>query len=101
MTDPTCPMTSKAVVDRYFLEHRAKLLDLAAFLDRVDRADADGIQGEDFRVAAMRRAIAELAGEGPGRTRRIHEVFSDQSIEPIDKAPMQGALGAFDPEQAG
>ncbi len=24
------------VVDQYFLEHRAKLLDLAAFLDRVD-----------------------------------------------------------------
>ena len=88
MTDSTCPMTSKAVVDRYFLEHRAKLLDLAAFLDRVDRAGADGDGTEDFRVAAMRRAIAELAKDGAGRARRIHEVFSDQSTEPIDKAPI-------------
>ena len=94
-------MTSKAVIDRYFLEHRAKLLDLAAFLDRIDRADASGEGREDFRVAAIHRAIEELAKDGPGRARRIQEVFSDQSTEPIEKAPMQGALGAFDPEQAG
>ncbi len=100
MTDSTCPMTAKAVVDRYFLEHRAKLLDLAAFLDRIDRAEGDGQGREDFRVAAFRQAIAELSKDGPGRARRIQEVFSDQSTQPIEKAPMQGALGAFDPELA-
>ena len=30
------PLTRTQVVDLYFLEHRAKLLDLAAFLDRCD-----------------------------------------------------------------
>ena len=33
----SCPMSRSAVIDAYFLEHRAKLIDLAAFLDRVDR----------------------------------------------------------------
>ena len=32
-------LTKGQVLDRYFLEHRAKLIDIAAFLDRVDRAE--------------------------------------------------------------
>ena len=44
VTNPTPttppPIGPGAVVDRYFLEHRAKALDIAAFLDRVDRASA-------------------------------------------------------------
>ena len=31
-------MTRQQVLDLYFMENRAKLIDLAAFLDRVDRA---------------------------------------------------------------
>ena len=38
MPASTCPLTGPQVVDLYFMEHRAKLLDLAAFLDRLDRA---------------------------------------------------------------
>lgn len=95
----TCPIPRDAVIDRYFLEHRAKLLDVAAFLDRIDRAsestpgsgaDAD----EDFRVEAMRRAITLLSDGDPQRTRRILELFSDHTDQPIDKAPMKGATGA-------
>ena len=92
-------MNAEAVVDRYFLEHRAKLIDLAAFLDRVDRAGSDGAPSQDFRVIAMHEAIKELMKDGPGRARRIQEVFSDHSTDPIDKAPMKGAFGAFDPNQ--
>ena len=95
-----CPMSSTAIVDRYFLEHRAKLIDLAAFLDRVDRAEGSSKSEPDFRIAAMRQAINELNTEEPGRARRVQEIFSDQSTEPIDKAPMKGALGAFNPEEA-
>ncbi|MFI4859880.1 MAG: hypothetical protein ACIAXF_04265, partial [Phycisphaerales bacterium JB063] len=53
----TCPLPRDGVVDRYFMEHRAKLLDLAAFLDRLDRSEAPDDAGEDFRVEAMQRAI--------------------------------------------
>ncbi|HMN96093.1 MAG TPA: hypothetical protein PKC43_01330 [Phycisphaerales bacterium] len=89
----TCPVPRSKVVELYFLEHRAKLLDLAAFLDRLDRAE-DDTAGDDFRVAALRRAAGILVDGVPDRARRILELFSDRSTEPIARAPMKGALGA-------
>jgi hypothetical protein len=96
-------MPRSKVIERYFLEHRAKLIDVAAFLDRLDRAaDEDerpgtrgGVTEEDFRVAAFRRAVVILQEERPDRVRRIMEFFSDPTSEPIEAAPMQGALGAY------
>ncbi|MEM9065625.1 MAG: hypothetical protein AAGB51_09075 [Planctomycetota bacterium] len=88
---PTSPQISKhEVLDRYFLEHRAKLIDIAAFLDRLDRAEG----AEDFRAAAFRDALAKLAGAN--RAREILTVLSDPSTEPIDQATTQGASGAHD-----
>ena len=96
-TPPTdaAPATREAVVDRYFLEHRAKLLDLAAFLDRCERAEGD----DDFRVQAMREAVELLIDGQPNRTRRILEHLSDLSIELLDHAPGKGATGAPPPPQ--
>jgi hypothetical protein len=89
-------------VDRYFLEHRAKVIDVAAFLDRVDRAtpDADD-RGEDFRIRSLRGAIAILLdGEGD-RAKRVLDLLSDPSSDPIDTAPMKGATGAWEGFTAG
>src|SRR5438045_2514317 len=45
-------MNRQQLLDLYFLEARAKLIDLAAFFDRLDQS-----QGEaDFRLGASRRA---------------------------------------------
>ena len=33
----SCPLTQRQLIDEYFMEHRTKVLDLAAFLDRLDR----------------------------------------------------------------
>lgn len=88
-------MPRDKVVDRYFLEHRAKLLDVAAFLDRVDRSDAPADSDEDFRVQALQRAIALLIDEKGDRAKRVLELFSDPTESPIDKAPMKGADGAY------
>ena len=99
MTTPAerCPVPPDEVIGRYFLEHRAKLLDIAAFLDRVERA---GGSGDDFRIRAMHRAIEQLGVTGHDRARRIQEVFSDPTLNPGDAAPMKGALGAHDPGSA-
>jgi len=94
---PTCPMPRDQVVDRYFMEHRAKLLDVAAFLDRVDRSMAATDEDEDFRVEAMQRAIALLIDEKGERAKRVLELFSDPTETPIEKAPMKGADGAYKP----
>ena len=48
----------------------------------------------------MHRAIDQLGVKGHDRARRIQEIFSDPSLEPVDAAPMKGALGAHDPESA-
>ena len=95
---PALPLARESVIDRYFLEHRAKVLDVAAFLDRVDRAKPAGgvASGDDFRLRSLRGAIAVLIDGEPERARRILELLSDPSSEPIDKAPMKGAKGAWE-----
>ncbi|MEY4832114.1 MAG: hypothetical protein RL527_327 [Planctomycetota bacterium] len=87
------PLTKQAVADLYFLEHRAKVLDLAAFLDRFDRAGEPG--GSDFRVEALKAALGLVLDGQPDRAKRVLELWSDRSMEPIDRAPMKGALGAM------
>lgn len=91
---PTCPAPRSKVIELYFLEHRAKLIDIASFLDRVDRAPAEGHE-TDFRVEAFRRALAILDDGEPERARRILELLSDHSTAPIESAAgMKGAFGA-------
>jgi len=88
------PITKRAVVDRYFLEHRAKVIDIAAFLDRVDRAQGEGASTEDYRRKALEACCAILTDGKPDRARRVLELLSDHTTEPIAKAPMKGATGA-------
>lgn len=92
---PACPAHRDAIIDTYFLEHRAKLIDIAAFLDRIDRADPDSSSAEDFRTSAFRRALAVLIDGQGQRAKRVQEVFSDPSTEPIQAAGVQGAYGAY------
>ena len=93
---PVPPITRQQAIDLYFMEHRGKLLDIAAFLDRIDRAaPMPGAPAQpDHRMIALSRAIGILAQPGPDRTRRILELWSDQSTEPIAAAGMKGATGA-------
>jgi len=86
------PIAKRAVIDRYFLEHRAKVIDIAAFLDRIDRAQGEG--ADDFRRTALEACCAILTDGKPDRARRVLELLSDHTTEPIAKAPMKGATGA-------
>lgn len=87
--------TSRQVVDRYFLEHRAKLIDLAAFLDRIDRAaDARGAES-DFRIAAFFKAIDVLCDGRTDRAGRILAIFSDNTAALTQSAGnIKSATGA-------
>jgi hypothetical protein len=78
------------LVDLGFMDARSKLIDLAAFLDRVQRAGQEG----DFRVNALKEAIGCLDGADPGRAREVLLRFSDLTTEPIERATVQGAVGA-------
>ena len=85
------PPTSVNLVDLGFMDSRSKLIDLAAFLDRVQKAGQDG----DFRVQALRNALTLLSQDKPQRAKDVLLSFSDPSTEPIAQATMQGAIGAF------
>lgn len=95
MASDSCPLDYAAIVESYFLEHRAKLIDLAAFLDRLERASDVNTSSTDFRVDALHKAIALLDdGEG-NRAKRVLELFSDMSTDlPQSNEGMKGALGA-------
>jgi hypothetical protein len=67
------------------------LIDLAAFLDRVERADGQ----DDFRMKALRLAISELSTGGKEKANSVLLTFSDPSAEPISKATTKAACGAF------
>jgi hypothetical protein len=92
----SCPLTRSQVVDLYYLEHRARAIDIAAFLDRVDRAQPDGKPEPDFRIAALKRALQLLSDGQPQRARRVLLSLSDPTSEPIASAAgMKGAAGAW------
>jgi len=83
-------MTRQQVLDLYFLDARHKLVELAAFLDRVERADGK----DDFRLKAFRAALEKLSGPKKQKAKNVLLAFSDMSAKPIDKAPGKGAVGA-------
>lgn len=85
-------MNKVSLVDHGFMDARSKLLDVAAFLDRVERHG----QADDFRVQALREALPHLLA-GPGRVKAILEALSDPTTEPIPAATTQGACGAWQP----
>lgn len=90
----TCPMSRTEVVNAYFMEHRAKLIDLAAFLDRLDRSapDSDKI---DFREAAFLQALGILTDGDGHRAKRVLAMLSDHTTEmPQSAEGMKGASGA-------
>lgn len=84
-------MTRQQVLDLYFMENRAKLIDLAAFLDRVDRATGD----VDFRLDAFKQAMRELSDGQSERAKKVLLALSDPTTEPIEQAPGKGAVGAW------
>lgn len=69
-------MASAAALDAYFFEARAKLLDLAAILDRIGRGTGAAEAVKDPRLAKVRQAIEVLRDESGGRAERIQQIFS-------------------------
>jgi hypothetical protein len=67
------PLTAADALDRYFLEARSKVLDVAAILDRIDRG---GPAPNDPRLGKLQQALALLQTKGDVRAQRVQELFS-------------------------
>jgi hypothetical protein len=94
-----CPMNTRQLVDEYFIENRHRLLDIAAFLDRLDRSSDGQDPGQDFRMRAFHDSLRELLSAEPGRTERVHMIMSDPTTEPRQHLDRKGAYGAYNPGQ--
>ena len=94
-------MKRSTITDLYFMEARSKLIDLAAFLDRVERSEGN----DDHRLRAFRRALQQLAAraEDSDSGSVIHRhraeetllAFSDPTREPAVQAGGKAATGAW------
>jgi hypothetical protein len=94
--DVVCPLNRRQLMDEYFIENRTKLLDIAAFLDRLERAGNESTPA-DFRMEALRQAFGVLNSATESRVMQIQMIFSDPTTEPRQKLDQKGAKGAFDP----
>jgi hypothetical protein len=83
------------VLDRDFFEIRCKILEIAASLDRIDRAPAHHGDHPDPRVGQVRQALDALREPGPDRAETIQLIFSLA----YDSA-WQRNLGVARPERA-
>jgi hypothetical protein len=84
-------MNRQQLLDLYYLDARSRLIDLAAFLDRLDAAHGEA----DFRLTAFRAALAHLQGQDLPRTEAVLRTLSDPTTEPISAATTQSACGAW------
>jgi hypothetical protein len=84
-------MTRQQILDLYFMDARSKLIDIAAFMDRVERSDGNA----DFRLDALTAALSELEKGGADRAKRVLLSLSDPTADPIPVAPGKGAIGAW------
>ena len=83
-------MKRQQVLDLYFLDARGKLIEIAAFLDRVERAKGR----EDFRLTAFRAALAKANGRGKSKAKTVLMTLSDKTSKPILAATTKAACGA-------
>jgi hypothetical protein len=84
-------MNRQQLLDLYFLDARAKLIDIAALLDRLDLAQGQA----DFRLDAFTHALGELQRGDARRAERVLLSLSDPTSEPIPVAQSKAACGAW------
>ena len=94
------PLSSVELVDEYFIENRNRIIEVAAFLDRLDRADP-AVARSDYRVRALADAIAVLSSSSPTRVQDIQLLLSDPTTDPRPALDRKGALGAWRGSEGG
>ena len=70
------PLPAPTALDAYFLDARCRLLDIAAFLDRIDRGESGPSVATDPRLTKIQRALAVLMEQPSQRAEAIQQIFS-------------------------
>ena len=69
-------MNAQQILDREFLEIRAKILEIAASLDRIDRADGSVQDSAERKLVAQ--GIDILSSDSVDRAEQVQMLFSRQ-----------------------
>ncbi len=72
----TIPLSAGEVLDREFLQMRAKLLEVAASFDRMTRAKGD--TANDLRIERLRAAMRIILDQSDERAEQLQLLFSHQ-----------------------
>ena len=96
MAPPYQKMNATEILELYFIENRARLLDIASFLDRIDRYEGAEAAKDDYRYQAFVHALELLRSSGAERTVAIQLSFSDPTVEPLESALGLKAFGAWE-----
>ena len=90
------PLAAQEILESSFLENRARILEIAAFLDRIERADDAALVKNDYRYQAVLGAVGCLLNQTGNRVGAILANLSDLTTEPIPSASgMKSAVGAW------
>jgi hypothetical protein len=74
---PLATLPAQTALDAYFLDIRAKLLDIAAALDRLERGPQTGFQKADPRLVKIAKSLKVLSeANEPTRAEQIQKIFS-------------------------
>ena len=90
------PKRGRELIDEYFIETRHRVMEVAAYLDRIERS-GDAATVDDYRSVALRESLAVLCDGSYPRVDRIQMIFSDPTLEPREVLDQKAAKGAFDP----
>jgi len=99
MNGPYRPMRANDILDLYFIENRSRILDIASFLDRIDRYEGADAARADYRYQALMNIIGLLSEPTGARTKAIQLALSDPTTEPVESAVGLKAWGAYDRDQ--
>jgi hypothetical protein len=88
------PLSPVELVDEYFIETRNRIIEVAAFLDRLDRSDPN-VARTDYRVRALADAITVLSSSSSTRVQDIQLLLSDPTTAPRPALDRKGAVGAW------
>lgn len=69
--------TAQQILDQVFLDARAKLLEVAASLDRLDRAPGVDDVKDDPRRVRLQKTLDILATQNGNRAEQLQLLFSD------------------------
>ena len=74
------PKTAQELLDMYFLDARSQMLETAAILDRIERAEGGAEVMNDLRLKKLRDVCDILKNGSGNRAEQFLMLFSDETI---------------------